>query len=410
MAIGAYKSAFSDLSDNEVSVALRKKAKADLDALFVREKELALVVNRFNAYQKEITTTLRGANVIVNTLVWESGYPLDALNEFAGTLEKLSTTLQPRTVKASSVVKSPLVWVQAASNAGAAVWGGPFVDANRDGLMEFVPHGSKLPADNWSPQLNFLGTRTPAGDVTPDLAKDAKLRIVVQWREPAALQSPDSETPQYALTLRMLRQLDPTGEKRSSDEMEEVARSVSVPNVIYRTPTFLVFEQMLEVTVPAAGRYALAIESAAGPEPLLPALRRDAEIYPRVAIETVNTTAGDAKAVFRSFTNFTAGVGTPGDSFGAITVGTDTPNAQTGGGTGLLLRPKSDVLGPDAFAFGPQAYGGQGMATGFAGGAAAVLFQARAASPNVFFSAGVQPGKKLEIPARWLQYVPRAKP
>ncbi len=409
-AISAYKSAFTDLSDNEVAVALRKKAKADLDAVFVKEKELSVVVNRFNAYQKDITAALRGANVIVNTLVWESGYPLDALNEFAGTLEKLSTTLQPRVVKPTSVLKSPLVWVQAASSAGAAVWGGPFLDANRDGLMEFVPPGTKLPADNWSPQLNFLGTRTAAGEVTPDLAKDAKLRIVVQWREPAAPQFPDGETPAYALTLRLLRQLDPAGEKRSSDEMEEVARSVSVPNVIYRTPTFLVFEQMLEFTVPVAGRYALAIESAAAPDPLLPSLRREVEIYPRAVIETVGTAAGEAKAVFRSFTNFTAGVGTPGDSFGAITVGTDTPNAQTGGGTGLLLRGKSDVIGPDAFAFGPQVYGGQGMATAFAGGAAAVLFQARAAAPNVFFSAGVQPGKKLEIPARWLQYVPRAKP
>lgn len=405
-AIAAYKAAFADLSDNEVAVALRKKAKADLDAMFVKEKELSVVINRFNAYQKEITTTLRGANVIVNTLVWESGYPLDAMNEFAGTLDKLSSTLPPRVVKPNTVLKTPLVWVQAASNAGASVWGGPFLDANRDGLMEFVPPGTKLPADNWSPQLNFLGTRTATGELSPEITKDAKLRIVVQWREPADPSFPEVDIPVYPLTLRLLRQLDPAGEKRSSDEMEEVARSVSVPSVIYRTRTFLVFEQMLEFTVPVAGRFALALESAALPNPLIPALRRDVEIYPRVVIETVGTAAGDPRAVFRSYTNFTAGVGTPGDALGAITIGTDAPGSQVGGGTGLLLRGKPDVIGPGAFAFGPQAVGGQGMATAFAGGAATILLQARAAAPNVFKSTGIEDGKKLEIPDRWLRIVP----
>jgi hypothetical protein len=412
-AISAYKAAYSDLSDNKVAVDLREKAKAALDAIFVREKELAVVVNRFNAYQKDITTALRGAQVIVNTLVWESGYPLDSINEFAGTLDKLSSALPPQVIKPTTVQKQPLVWVQAASNAGTAVWGGPFLDANRDGLMEFVPSGAKLPADNWSPQLNFLGTRTVAGEVAPELAKDAKVRIVVQWREPAAAQFPESDIPAYPLTLRLVLQLDPAGEKRSSDEMAEVARSVSVPNVIYRTRTFLVFEQMLEFTVPAAGRYALMIETAALPDPLLPALRREVEIYPRVVLETVGAAASDPRAVFRSFTNLTAGAGTPGDALGAITIGTDAPGAQIGGGPGLLLRGKPDVLGPDVFEFGPQAVGGQGMATAFAGGAAASLLQARAAAPNVFFSAGVQPGKKLEIPAAWLKTVPpavRARP
>jgi hypothetical protein len=406
IAIDAYKAAFSDLSDNDVAKALRDKTKKDLEAVFAREKDLAVVVNRLNAYQRDITTAPRGANVIVNTLVWESGYPLDAMNEFAGIVERLSVTVPQRVVRPATPPRPPLVWVQAGSHAGAAVWGGPFLDANRDGLMEFVPPGTKLPADNWSPQLNFLGTQTATGEVAPELAKGAKLRFVVQWREPADPGMPESETPAYPLTLRLLRQLDPTGEKRSSDEMAEVARSASVPNVIYRTGTFLVFEQMLEYAVPEPGRFALMIETAAAPDPLLPVLSRAVEIYPRVAIETVGTAAGDPRAVFRSFTSFTAGVGTPGDSLGAITVGTDSPTAQVGAGTGLLLRGKPDVIGPDAFAFGPQTYGGQGTATGFAGGAAAVLLQARATAPNVFRSAGIEPGKKLELQPAWLRLIP----
>jgi len=409
-AIAAYKSAYADLSDSQTAVKFRQKAKADLDAVYAREKDLSVFINRFNTYQRDITTVPRGARVIVNTLVWESGYPLDAINEFAGTLDALASPLPQRVVRPNTPQRHPLVWVQAASNAGAAVWGGPFLDANRDGVMEFVQPGTKLPADDWSPQLNFLGTRTVSGEVAPELAKDAKLRIVVQWRESAAPQAPESDTPRYALTLRLLQQLDPTGEKRASDDMAEVARSQSVPNVIYRTTRFLVFEQTLEVTVPAAGRYALMVETAASPEPLLPALRRDEEIYPRIVIETLGTATSAPRAVFRSFSNLTAGVGTPGDALGAITIGTDASGAQTGGGTGLLLRGKPDVLGPAAFALGAETAGGPGTATGFAGGAAAVLLQARTTPPNVFFSTGIEPGKKLVIPAAWLKYVPPLRP
>lgn len=407
-AITAYKTAFSDLSDNEVAVAQRKKAKADLDAIQARERDLAALSGRVTAYQKEISTAFLGTSVIVNTLVWESGYPLDAINEFAATIDRLAINRPQRVVKALPPPQPPLVWVQAASASGAAVWGGPFVDANRDGLMEFAPAHAKLPADAWSPALNFLGTRAANGTVTPELAAGAKLRIVVQWREAADPNFPEIDIPAHPLTLRLLRQIDPTGEKRSSDEMAEDARSVSVPNVIYRTRTFLVFEQMLEFTVPAAGRYALAVESAATPDALLPALRRDVEVYPRIVIETVGTAAGDPKAVFRTFTSPTAGVGTPGDTLGAVTIGTGAPDALVSGGTGVTLRSKPNVLGPGALNLGGQVASGPGIATGFAGGATAALLQARAAGPNVFAAAGIEPGKNLELPEVWLKVVPPA--
>ncbi len=405
-AVAAYKAAFSDLTDNEVAVAARKKAKADLDGFIQKEKELVELTDRFNNYQKDITKGLEGAQVIVNTLVWESGYPLDAISDFAGIVDRLATDLPPRIVKPLTPHKPPLVWVQSASAAGASVWGGPFLDANRDGLMEFVPPKTKLPADNWSPSLNFLGIRAANGSVAPELAAGAKLRFTVQWREPADPNFPEADIPVRPLTIRVLRQIDPNGEKRSSDEMAEDARSVNVPNVIYRTPTFLVFEQMLEFTVPAAGRFALALDSAAAAEPLLPALQREVEIYPRIVIETLGTSASDPKVVFRSYTAPTAGVGTPGDALGAITVGTDAPGVLVGGGTGLTLRGKPDVLGPNTLALGAQTASGPGVATAFAGGASVLLLQARVAGPNVLAATGIEPGKKLELPERWLKIVP----
>jgi hypothetical protein len=183
---------------------------------------------------------------------------------------------------------------------------------------------------------------------------------------------------------------------------------VSVPNVVARTRTYLVFEQMLEFTLPVAGRYALAIESGQAPEPPLPSLRRELEIYPRVVIETVGTSLSEPRAVFRSYTTTTAGVGTPGDSLGAITIGTDTPGAQVGGGTGITLRQKPDLIGPAAFVFGNDMFRGSGAATAFAGGAAVILLQARTGAPNVFCSTGIEQGKALEIPSLWLKTVPPA--
>jgi hypothetical protein len=187
---------------------------------------------------------------------------------------------------------------------------------------------------------------------------------------------------------------------------------VSAPNVIFRTRTYLVFEQMLEYTIPAAGRYALVVESAPPPEPVLPALRREVEIHPRFVVETPRTSLGDPRVVFRSYTNTNAGVGTPADAEGAVAVGVIGAHEQVGAGTGVALRQKPDLFGPAALSFGNQAARGQGVATAFAGGTAALLVQARFSGPNVFKTAGIEEGAKLVIPERWFRPVnqPRAKP
>lgn len=408
-AISAYKAAFADLSDNQVAIDLRKKAKADLDAVLKTEDDLAKLVKRFNDYKKLLVEAPRGAHLIVNTLEWETGYPLDALSEFASTIEKLAANPPVALTRPNSKPRNPLVWVQAASAAGPSVWSGPFRDHSGDGLLDFAPHGTALPASTWSPKLNFLGVRGSDGGAVEELAKDAKLRFAVQWREPADPNFPESDIPVYPLTVRVLRQMDPTGGKRSSDEMEETSRSASTPTVIYRTNSFLVFEQTLEFTVPVAGRYAVALESAAVGEPLIPALKRSVEINPRIVIETLGVPASAPQVVFRTFTTTGAGVGTPGDATGALTVGAPLAGAQTGGGPGLALRPKPNVLGPVALDVGGETFAGPGTATGFAGGAAAILLQAHASGPNVFRAAGIDDGKPLVLSDAWLKFVPPAK-
>ena len=108
-----------------------------------------------------------------------------------------------------------------------------FLDANRDGQMEFAPYpryhlpsyvpdqlkeqfaaiaeiqlGMLPRADNWSQSLNFLGARPPGGETAPELAKGTKVRLVVQWREPADPNFPETDVPANALSLRLLRQID----------------------------------------------------------------------------------------------------------------------------------------------------------------------------------------------------------
>jgi hypothetical protein len=414
-AVNEYRLAFEDLADDDVTKARRVKAKAALDAVIVEQGELVKRSQRFNDFQKAILADLPGGRVIVNTLEWESGFPLDAVSGLSRKLEELAVPIPQRVVKrpgdAAAAPKTPLVWVQASSGFGAAVWGGPFIDTDGDGIMEFAPPGSPLPPSNWSPEMNFLGVRAASGELTPEVPMGTKLRFTMQWREPLDPNVPGIGRPYFPAILRVFRQLDPNGTSQPSDEMAEAARSVGGPYPILLTRTFAVYEQILEFNVRAAGRYALVVATGQQPEPLLPALRREVEVYPRIVIETLSAKPGEAQVVFRSYVTPNAGVGIPGDSSGAITVGVPAPGELFGGGTGLTLRTKPDIYGPEAVDLGGTAVRGTGLATGYVGGMAAVLVQAGATSPNVFQSARVEPGKMAIIPESWMKYLrPVPKP
>ena len=350
-----------------------------------------------------MVAALAGGRVIVNTLEWESSFPLDAVGVLSRRLEEFAVPFFPRITKRPGdpayAEQPPVVWVQAGSPSGGAVWGGAFLDANKNGTMEFAPADQPLPPANWSPEMNFLGVRSPTGETTPDIPTGTKLRFTMQWREPLDPNLPSVDRPAYPVVLRVFRQLDPAGAKQPSDEMTEAARSVGGPYPIMLTRTFVVYEQILEFTVPTDGRYALVVATGYQPDPLLPALRRDVETYPRIIIETLSAKRGDPTVAFRSYVTTEAGVGVPGDSFGAITVGTGVAGELVGGGTGLTLRPKPDLFGPAALEFGGTGVRGPGVATGFVGGIAAGLVQSGAAGANVFQSAGVVPGKPSSFPS-----------
>ena len=413
-AVTEYRLAFEDLADDLPTIARRDRAKAALDAVIAAQADLAKRIERFNLFQKDTVAALLGARVVVNTLEWESGYPLDALSQLSRTLDLLAAPLPPRVVKRPGdpafAPKQPLVWVQAASTAGAAVWGGPFLDTNKDGTMEYAPPGQKLPAGNWAADMNFLNVRAIDGTLTPDIVAGTKLRFTMQWRESLDPNLPSVDRPAYPVVLRLFRQLDPKGEKQPSDEMAEAARSVGGPYPILLAKTFVVYEQILEFTVVTAGRYALIVATGYQPDPLLPSLRREVEVYPRIIVETLSAKQGDALTVFGSYTTPEAGVGIPGDSAGAITVGVPVPGELVGGGTGITLRAKPDLFGPETLDASGQVRG-TGIATGYVGGIAVTLVQAGANGSNVFKSSGFEWGKQAAVPAPWMEYLkPQSKP
>ncbi|MFO0821561.1 MAG: hypothetical protein U0792_00205 [Gemmataceae bacterium] len=268
--VNEYRLAFEDLADDEATKARRVRAKAALDIVLADQVALTQRIDRFNAFQKEVVSKLVGARVIVNTLEWESGYPLDAMSQLSRTLEQIAVALPPRVVKRAGDLAAapppPLVWIQAASAAGPTVWGGPFLDPNSDSSMEFAAPHQPLPPMNWSADMNFLGFQPASGEVTPELPAGAKLRVTMQWREPTDPTFPSVDRPMYPVVLRLFRQLDPKGEKIPSDEMAEEARSAGGPYPLLFTKTYVVFEQVVEFTAKEPGRYALVVAKGYEPE------------------------------------------------------------------------------------------------------------------------------------------------
>ncbi len=411
-ALREYRLAFDDLSDDEPNRARRTRAKAALNAVIAQQTELTQRFERYNNHQKKTASALAGARVIVNPFVWESGYPLDALSELSRALDRFSAPTPTRTIRPATgrnaVPKPSVVWVQAASPSGPSVWGGPFIDPNHNGTMEFAPLHAPLPPGNWTHEMNFIGMRAPTGEVSAELPAGARLRFTMQWRESIDPKLPSLDVPAYPVVLRVFRQLDPNGEKQPSDEMAESARSApgAGPYHIVRTTTYVVYEQILEFTVPVNGRYAFVVATGYQPDPVLPALRRDVEISPRVYLETIAAKIGEGQAVFRSYVTPDAGVGIPGDSPGAVTIGAPAPGSLVGGGTGITLLAKPDFLGPGSIEFGGgQAFRGAAMASGFVGGIAADLVQAEVSGANVFRSLGLEPGKPIVLPENWIRYL-----
>jgi hypothetical protein len=411
-----YQRAFSTLSDEPAAVKARQDARAAMDQLVADERTYNSAVERFSAL-KTAVDSLRGTAVVVNTLVWDTGFPQDGLSALSRLLEE---RFLPRPVRSAlHADREPPVpiWVQAASTAVGQVWSGPLQDTDANGALEFAPPDAPLPKGRWSLELNFLGFEPTGGKAVATLPAGLKLRFTVQWREPRIEAGVFTREPAYPFTIRLLRQLDPAGNTLPTDELTEVARSVGTPARLLETTGSAAYEQTLEVTVPADGVYALRLEGGSAMADILPSFQSGAEITPRVVIQSTDPqSAAKGRVVFQTFPTVTAGVGTPGDSPAAMTVGIAGPNGEpvgtlTGAGPGVALRTKPDRLTTGVWATDRgDGASGSAVAAAFAAGVGASLRSAGVRVSDMHRALGEDPGRPLVLSPQLLSSLNSPRP
>jgi hypothetical protein len=403
-----YTAAAADLSDNPKSVKRRADALAAMKVVDADQATFQAAFDRLKAVKKALDD-LAGADVIINTLAWDAGRAGDGLNPLQPLLEErfvppaVSNAIHP------GPTTRPPLWVQAASGAVGSVWAGAARDIDVNGVMEFAPPGTPLPAATWTSELNFLAVRGPDGKVTDTLPAGAKIRLSLQWHEP---QDPEisSLEPNIQFRIRLLRQIDPTGAKASSDELIEVARSAAEPVRLHKSEKSGVYELTLDASVPADGRYAVRVDYSVPALTVIRARQVKTEIYPRLTVGAADAaTAANGRIVFTTFAPADAGAGVPGDSHVALTVGTEEPGLSlTGAGPGMGLRIKPDVLARGVVEVNGKATAGPAVSAGYVGGIAACVRGTGATAVGVLRQQleGSR-GGSIVLPKEWVEALPK---
>jgi hypothetical protein len=373
---------------------LKKQAQLDADQRDYDERH-----RRYLRLEEELRD-LRRVRVVATGLAWYEGQPVDGGGALGRHLDD-----QPF---------KNAVWFQAVGDTRGQAWADLFRDRDSDGVMEFVPAGTHLPPGRWSASLAFLAWQPSTGAAVADLPANARLRLSIQWREP---HDPDFlrhgqdayRTPLASPRLLLLRQLDPTGTKQPADDFQVVAQTTGLPQRLDNQADSAVYEQAIEFTVPAGGRYALRVEGRvpygirpAG-EPTVPAAERLWELRPRLF---VNTVAGAGRVVLADFATAQGALGTPADARQPITVGAADasgrvlPSSASGVAFGMELSPRPAVLSP-VVGTGAGAAPGTSLSAGFAAGLAASAVSAGAPADKLLRSLGTRPGTALRVPDRW---------
>ena len=403
--------ALADLSDDATGPARVAAADAAFSQLQADEAALAAAGDRLRALKAGLDG-LRQAAVVVNTLTWSAGYPQDGLSELSRFLEANLTPPPDRLSRRRTALRPERpVWVQAAGASAGTAWAGALLDADQNGVMEFAPPDSPVPAGRWSRELNFL-TFTPAGAADPAaMPAGAKVRVTVQWREPLPPDGVPSESPALVIRPRLLRQLDPAGKTLASDEFADAPALAGPAIRLLRTPGSAAYEQTLEATLPAAGVYALRVEVAPAAEGLLSSQRPRFEVSPRIVVGPADAaTAAQGTITFATYATPTAGVGIPGDSPAVLTIGA-TPDpgrpsvGPTGGGPGVALRIKPDLTAPGRVAVGGATLTGPAASAALVAGGAASLAGAGVRAGDLIRTLGLTPGQAFELPPEWLRSV-----
>ena len=421
-----YRSAFEDFDAAPPAIDRRKAAQAKLAELDARQEALIQRNARITQLERDLKG-LEGARIVLSGLGWRTGYAFDAASPLSRYFEQtlarpaIAGGIRKLTVPAPA---APPLWFFAAGDTPIQSWTGAFRDADGNGVMEFAPPDARPLPERWSKELNFLGL-AGGKETVADLPAGAVLRLSLQWREPhdPSLPEGDYREPIAPLRLSLVRQKDPSGTSAPSDEIDTVVRSDAVPERLYNEPNYGIYEQLLEVKIPEAGRYALRIEGmvprATRPGVVLKDLVTDWELRPRLFVEATDAaTLAKGRIVLLDYSS-DVGVAVPGDARTVVSVGAlgasyrggdeidrealkrafGDPNADAG------LGAKPDLVAPWKLvelgdASGPA--GRTSVAAALAAGAAASLISGGLPAQGFPGTLRLEPGAIFRVPESWL--------
>ena len=372
----------------------KKQAQFDRD-----EADYAARLKLYLQLQSEFNE-LKNVRVAVSSLVWNEGFPVDGSSP-------LSRYFDDRPFKAA-------LWFQAGGDTRGQAWTGLFRDEDSNGAMEFAEPKTPLAKGQWSHEYDYVKWQAATGEEVLDLPANVKLRLSVQWREahdPFYLKIGEDRyrEPLARLRLVLVQQLDPTGQRQPSDDLQVIAESVGLPERLYAQPNSATYEQTLEVRVPRPGRYAVRIEGRV-PEgveprgaPVLPLARQVGELKPRLFVQTLE---GPGRVVLDSYWTDAGSLGMPADARQVIAVGPVNnkgerqPYGSRGPAQGIELQIKPDVLAYDE---NDGVVFGSGQAAAFAAGVGSVSLNCNAPMRDWLKGVGLPPGSVIRLPEKGLR-------
>ncbi|WP_157369520.1 S8/S53 family peptidase [Zavarzinella formosa] len=412
-----YRAAFTNFDEDPKAEKRRVDSQKALEKLDVEEKGLHGRMDRIDRIEIGLNM-LKGANVVVGLLSWNTGFALDAASPMSRFLDDWLAVSKPmmktRRLTRPTPDATP-VWFQPAGDQRGQTWTGLFADADNNGAMEFAPTTESLLPGRWNRELNFIGVEQDGKDLA-DLPAGAKIRVSIQWREPhdPDLSEADYRAPITPLKLQLVRQRDPFGEKSASDEIDLIAESEGSPERLQIDPNFGIYEHSLEVTLPAGGRYALRVEGSLPKSlrppgmPTLDAQQIRWELRPRVYVESAD---GKGRVRLMDYRSPNGGVPVPADARSVVTVGAAGPDGKarsaSSNGAGPLaeLAVKPNLLSPDYLPKWNDDIEIRGTmpATAFTAGLTASLLSAGVHSNQFPSFLSPKPGGVIRIPEEWLK-------
>lgn len=370
--------------------------------------------------------TLEGIPIVVNSLTWNSGYPLGAVSPLSKLLDD---------------PKGPL-WFQSVGNTRGQAWQSLFRSIPGDPALKFTDDLKPLPMGRRSNDVNFLGWSPYQGDAKPDLPEKTRVRITMQWREPhdpdyylSAGDEDHYRKPLANLKLQLIRQRDPEGKALPPDAFDLVKRTAGWPERIEHLPSSSVYEHVLETTLDKAGRYAIRVERQPNSAwffaphpvrrtptfqyveglapigirplgvPVLPALIKHWELRPRIFVEVIDdTNRVQGRAVFVDYATEQGAIALPADARNVISVGAATlanrpqPYSAFGSPAGMELAARPWLYSYDELELAGGGAFGASIANAFAAGTTAAMLSGRLTRDDVVQMLRGQEGQVLRVP------------